>query len=217
MRENGLMSMAEERRQFERLLDEVLAQLEFKLQPDQVAVLFQHYTLLRRWNRRINLTGIRNSEDIVQRHFGESLLVAKVIGSGTGQVVDVGSGAGFPGVPIAVSWPGRSVVLVESVAKKAAFLKEIARQVGNITVQQKRFEEFSGAVEWVTLRGVAVDGVWERIRLGAERVAVTVSTGQVSEMQTRLGLESAVQHKVPWETRTTVLEGKMGGLSSTWN
>ncbi len=81
-----------------------------------------------KWNARMNLTAIREPEEIVGRHFGESLFAAQQIGA-SGTLLDFGSGAGFPGVPIQLWHPELRVTLAESQAKKAAFLRELVRSL----------------------------------------------------------------------------------------
>ena len=85
--------------------------------------------LIMKWNERINLTGIRTPEEIVRRHFGESLFVGAHVGE-CGTLLDFGSGAGFPGVPIQLLRPDVRVTLAESQGKKAAFLNEVVRSLG---------------------------------------------------------------------------------------
>src|SRR5579859_7963006 len=77
----------------------------------QVATLAQHYELLLRWNLRLNLTRVSKLEEAVRFHYGESLFLAQALPSGPLRVVDVGSGAGFPGIPIAVARPENTVDL----------------------------------------------------------------------------------------------------------
>ena len=145
--------------------------------------------LLLRWNQKMNLTAIRNSEDIIRRHFGESLFVARhiqnvprgTLGSpesknvprGTFSLLDHGSGAGFPGLPIALARPELAVTLSESQQKKAAFLREVVRSLGatNITVHAARTEALPAEMrfQWVTLR--AVDDPDASYPIAAARVA----------------------------------------------
>ena len=84
--------------------------------------------LILKWNARINLTAIRTPEEIVRRHFGESLFVGAHLGA-CGTLLDFGSGAGFPGVPIQLLRPDVKVTLAESHGKKAAFLHEVVRSL----------------------------------------------------------------------------------------
>jgi 16S rRNA (guanine527-N7)-methyltransferase len=132
--------------------------------------------LLLRWNQKMNLTAIRNSEDIIRRHFGESLFVARHIQNvprGTFSLLDHGSGAGFPGLPIALARPELAVTLSESQQKKAAFLREVVRSLGatNITVHAARTEALPAEMrfQWVTLR--AVDDPDASYPIAAARVA----------------------------------------------
>ncbi len=90
--------------------------------------------LLLKWNARTNLTAIRDPEEIVRRHFGESLFAARHIAPGTQTLLDFGSGAGFPGLPIALLRPEIAVTLAESQNKKATFLREAVRTL-NLTTE----------------------------------------------------------------------------------
>jgi 16S rRNA (guanine527-N7)-methyltransferase len=122
--------------------------------------------ILQRWNARINLTAIRDEEEIVTRHFGESLFAARhlfprcsfVPSAVSGlRLADVGSGAGFPGIPIRLWAPGVSLTLIESNQKKATFLKEVTRALTlmDVNVQTSRAESLTGeSFDVVTLRAV---------------------------------------------------------------
>lgn len=114
--------------------------------------------LLLRWNARINLTAIREPGEIVQRHFGESLFAAKyLLDQQLPQTaIDLGSGAGFPGVPFAMLAPEVQVTLIESQQKKATFLKELIYSLGlrNAKVFSDRAENYPGTVDLVMLRAV---------------------------------------------------------------
>src|SRR5271165_1821024 len=90
---------------------------------EQIQRLGQHYELLARWNRVLSLTSIRTIEEAVERHYCESVFAARHLPDGAASVADVGSGAGFPGIVIAVLRPEHSVALIESHQRKAAFLK----------------------------------------------------------------------------------------------
>ena len=86
--------------------------------------------LLIKWNGRTNLTAVRDPEEIVRRHFGESLFAARHLAPDTPNLLDLGSGAGFPGLPIALLRPEIQVTLAESQNKKATFLREVVRTLG---------------------------------------------------------------------------------------
>jgi 16S rRNA (guanine527-N7)-methyltransferase len=129
-----------------------------QLVPEQLAHTFTYINILMKWNARVNLTAIRNPQEIVQRHFGESYYAARhLLGSESiDTVVDVGSGAGFPGIPLAIFCPGSRVTLIESNGKKAAFLNEVVRTLGlpNVTVFSQRAEVFAEKAKLVTMRAV---------------------------------------------------------------
>jgi 16S rRNA (guanine527-N7)-methyltransferase len=103
---------------------------------------FQAYLdLLLRWNQRVSLTAVREPEQIIRRHFVECAFTAQHLPRDIGTLLDYGSGAGFPGIPIAICRPEISVTLAEAQGKKAAFLREALRVVG------PRGEVFDGRVE----------------------------------------------------------------------
>jgi 16S rRNA (guanine527-N7)-methyltransferase len=125
--------------------------------------------LLLRWNARVNLTAVRTPEEIVTRHFGESLFAARQLLAGPAPsnemlpsspaslVVDLGSGAGFPGLPLKIWSPDTKVTLIESNHRKVAFLRETIRalRLTNIDVFPGRAEDFPPAsANLVTLRAV---------------------------------------------------------------
>lgn len=112
--------------------------------------------LLLKWNARTNLTAIRDPEQIVRRHFGESLFAAQHLGT-CETLLDFGSGAGFPGLPIQLLYPKIRVTLAESQNKKATFLREVIRTLGVKTeVWAGRVEAMPASVRFdvVTLRAV---------------------------------------------------------------
>lgn len=117
--------------------------------------------LLLRWNARINLTAVRAPEQIVTRHFGESLFAAGILFppgrvTGTCTLADVGSGAGFPGVPIKLWAPHIELTLIESQNKKATFLREVLRtlELDSAHVFGGRAEAWGQTAQVVTLRAV---------------------------------------------------------------
>ncbi|MGE5114510.1 MAG: 16S rRNA (guanine(527)-N(7))-methyltransferase RsmG [Acidobacteriaceae bacterium] len=131
--------------------DEVLAEY-------QLTSISIYIDLLLRWNARMNLTAVRDPEQIVQRHFGESLFAARNLLSrdSTETVVDVGSGAGFPGIPLRLYAPGIQLTLIEAHGKKATFLREVCRALKftNVNVISERAEDWGGTANLVTLRAV---------------------------------------------------------------
>jgi len=120
----------------------------------QLDLLEQHYTLLERWNARMNLTRIRKLEDVVRLHYCESLFLGTLLPAGNLTIADVGSGPGFPGFPIAVLRPDCAVTLIESHQRKAVFLREASRGLPNIRVLASRAEDVHEQFDWCVSRAV---------------------------------------------------------------
>jgi 16S rRNA (guanine527-N7)-methyltransferase len=137
-------------------LNEILAEVgEPSLEPEVAARFGAYAVLLMRWNARINLTAVRDSEGILRRHFVESIICARFLPVGVATLLDFGSGAGFPGIPIALCRPEISVTLAESQGKKTAFLREAARVLElNCHIYGGRAELIGARFECVALRAV---------------------------------------------------------------
>lgn len=129
-----------------------------KVGHEELKAISIYVDILLKWNRKVNLTAVRDPEEIVTRHFGESLFAAfhLVRADWRGEVIDVGSGAGFPGLPLAICSPGASLTLIESQGKKAAFLNEVTYALGlkNVRVFNGLAEDFPNQADLVTLRAV---------------------------------------------------------------
>lgn len=123
-------------------LDRGLAELALPLSPEAPAKLLAYLELLARWNRIHNLTAVRDPLEAVSRHLLDSLAVLPELPQG--RLADVGSGAGLPGVPIAIAQPGRSVTLNDANRKKAAFLRQavIELALANAEVHVGRAEQW---------------------------------------------------------------------------
>ncbi len=145
------------------LLRRVAAPLGLPISETQFWQLATHFELLLRWNQKINLSAVRDPRRIAERHFEESLFLATLLPAPVGLMIDVGSGAGFPGLPLKVVWPHVETVLLEPNQKKATFLKDVIRQCGlqRASVSTDRLEvaargELAGCAALVTMRAVAV-------------------------------------------------------------
>lgn len=133
----------------------------FRLDLDsaQVGQIATYLDILLRWSRAINLTAIRDSDQIITRHFGESMYL-KGFRQLHGTLLDIGSGAGFPGLALKIAEPRLLTILLEPVAKKRAFLKEVARECGldDVEILSERAEQFCAGrrftVNTMTVRAV---------------------------------------------------------------
>jgi len=120
---------------------------ELSLQPfEEYLISFKTYLLeLKKWNRVYNLTGIKKDTDIITKHFLDSLLYMKCMPQGALKVADIGSGAGFPGIPIKIVRPELEMYLIESSVKKSLFLRHIIQflKIKNIEVMEERVENIN--------------------------------------------------------------------------
>jgi 16S rRNA (guanine527-N7)-methyltransferase len=140
------------------------------LGPSQVGRFEEYLSLLLHWNSQVNLTAIRNEEGILSRHFVESIGCARALPAGIATLLDFGSGAGFPGIPIALCRPEIAVTLAESQGKKSAFLREAVRILGlSSPVHSARAETLKSGFNCVTLR--AVDRMPQAVQSAAKLVA----------------------------------------------
>lgn len=128
------------------LLKEGLDRLGIPYAEEQIHSFSVYLAELTKWNRVHNLTGLRSERDIVVKHFLDSLLFLKVLPKGTGSIADVGSGAGFPGIPMKIMRPQLTVFLIESAEKKGIFLRHMKSllDLRGLEVITSRIEKVSG-------------------------------------------------------------------------
>jgi 16S rRNA (guanine(527)-N(7))-methyltransferase RsmG len=131
------------------------------LSAKQIAQLQAHYDLLVRWNAKLNLTRIESPEQAELLHYCESLYVGASLPQGSLTIADIGTGAGFPGIPIAILRPECHVTLVESHQRKAVFLREATRELPNVKVFSGRAQDLPGPFDWVVSRAVTPAEVLE--------------------------------------------------------
>lgn len=132
-----------------------VARLGLALDDAAIARLLAYVELLERWNAAYNLTAVRDPAEMVTRHLLDSLAIAPHVRGAT--LADLGSGAGLPGIPLAIAAPEREMLLVDSNGKKARFLREAVRRLGleRVRVAESRVENLAGAFECITARAFA--------------------------------------------------------------
>lgn len=192
----------------------------------QLSHISTYIDILLRWNARINLTAIREPEEIVVRHFGESLFAARHLfptaspevspcpsvspvgktlePTSPAKVADLGSGAGFPGIPIKIWASNISLTLIESNHKKATFLREVVRALTltGVDIKNARAETLpAGSYNLVTLR--AVDQFTTILPIAASlvansgRLALLIGVAQLAEVQEALPLFHIISAPTP--------------------
>jgi 16S rRNA (guanine527-N7)-methyltransferase len=138
---------------------------EFKITLDakQILLIQQYMKTLQHWNEKLNLTAIRDPLEILHRHFCESMYASVAVEGDFGRLADIGSGAGFPGIPLKIIRPEMELFLVESNIKKGTFLAEVVRELdmSNARVLISRYEELSeelAPLDYVCSRAVGEFG-----------------------------------------------------------
>jgi len=146
----------------ETMVAEALAPLGIRPNRELALAIRKYVELLLRWNQKVSLTSITRPREILERHFGESIFAATAIPIERGCLVDLGSGAGFPGLPIKLFRPSLAAILVESNLKKCAFLSEVCRtlqleaRVVNMRIEALTTDELP-EIDWITCRAVRPD------------------------------------------------------------
>lgn len=194
----------------------------------QIGQVSAYLDLLLRWNAGINLTAVRDPESIVTRHFGESFFAARQVlkgqeaggrrqeaGAGSqGCAIDLGSGAGFPGLPLKIFAPGLALTLIESSQKKAVFLKEAVRTLAltGVDVFAGRAEDFAATADLVTLRAVEryerALGAAARLVAPGGRLALLIGSPQAArtpQVLAEFGWQAAVA--IPQSSARVLLVG----------
>jgi hypothetical protein len=167
----------------------------------QIAAMERHYVKLMSWGKRLNLSAIRDPREVVERHFGESIALAAVLPAGPCRVVDFGSGAGFPGLPLALMRPDLEVELVDSDAKKAVFLREASIGVGNVRVSWRRPARVS--CDWLVSRAVA----WRDLEPVVLASGCSVGLITTEDLVPRATLHWQVARVLPWRGSSVVAIG----------
>ncbi len=153
-----------------------------------------HYRLLLHWGRTINLTGLRSEESIVRRHFLEPIAAAELITS-PGTLLDIGSGNGFPAIPLRVLNPGLELILVEASERKSAFLTAVVRETGltGVRVEKRRLHTSADLADllpcrYLTFRAIRGESILRKGTSGpilepGGRAILFISEGQLKDIE----------------------------------
>ena len=175
---------------------------------DQVDQLYQHFELLERWNKRMNLTTVESGPEMVIRHYCESLFFGVHLPGGFNSIADMGSGAGFPGIPIAILRPDWRIILIESNQRKAVFLREATRTLGNVVVRSARAEELAEKFDCLVSRAVAACDVLALIPHLAPKIGLMVGEDDIPALQVTRVVAWAEPVRLPWGDRRICMFGE---------
>ncbi len=185
---------------------------------DEMLNQFQKYlTLLMEWNEKINLTALKTEEEIIEKHFYDSLLVAKQFKFEEQSLIDVGTGAGFPGIPLKIVFPDLFVTLLEPTEKRVNFLNIVIKELSltRIVTVNKRAEDYvkeaRSFYDIVTARAVSrlnmlVELCLPLIHVGGTFIALKGKQGQEEIEEAKNGLKILNSHVETIQTTNLISE-----------
>jgi 16S rRNA (guanine527-N7)-methyltransferase len=200
-----------------------LGEFQIEVDSQQVALIQQYIATLLRWNEKLNLTAIRDPLEILYRHFCESMFAGGAIPVDKGRLADIGSGPGFPGIPLKIIRPELELCLVESNVKKGTFLAEVVRelQLTNSRVLISRYEELGEEIsplDFVCSRAVGEFGPFLKWassdQVQAGQVALWIGGRDVNEVQKNADWEWREPILIPKSLQRFLLVGKLRKMSA---
>jgi 16S rRNA (guanine527-N7)-methyltransferase len=193
-----------------------LGEFQLTVTNEQVLQIQQYIRTLLLWNGKVNLTAIRDPLEILYRHFCESMYAAVAVPVKNGRLADVGSGGGFPGLPLKIMCPDLRVFLVESSIKKVTFLAEVTRELGlkDVQVLARRYEELGEEVaplDFVCSRALGEFPAfleWAKSeQIAAKRVILWIGARDLPEIQKVRTWDWSEPIQVPNSLRRLLLVG----------
>ena len=207
----------------EETIRRALHEFQITLSDEQVQRIQRYITILRHWNEKLNLTAIRAPLEILHRHFCESMYAAVTVPIDSGRLADIGSGPGFPGLPLKILRPDLELFLVESNIKKGTFLAEVLRELGltNARVLISRYEELGeelAPLDFVCSRAVGEFGPfleWAASdQLSAGRVILWIGGQDLEEARKSTQWEWQEPIPLPQSLRRYLLVGSRHGTAT---
>ena len=207
----------------EETIRRALGDFQITVSDEQVHYIQRYIAMLRHWNEKLNLTAIRAPLEILHRHFCESMYAAVTVPVNSGRLADIGSGPGFPGLPLKILRPGLELFLVESNIKKGTFLAEVLRELGltGARVLISRYEELGeelAPLDFVCSRALGEFGPfleWAGSdRLSAERVILWIGGQDLDEARKSTCWEWQEPIPLPQSLRRYLLVGSRCSAST---
>jgi 16S rRNA (guanine527-N7)-methyltransferase len=204
----------------EQSIRKALSEFDVEVSLEQVLKIQQYMKILLVWNEKVNLTAIRDPLDILYRHFCESMYAGVNVPMEKGRLADVGSGAGFPGLPLKIFRPDLQVFLIEANVKKATFLAEVIRELGleDARVLVSRYEELGEEVaplDFVCSRAVGEVGAlleWAVSKqVAARQVILWIGSRDLDELRRIRTWDWREPIPVPHSMRRLLLIGTRKG------
>lgn len=133
------------------IIEQAFTNSGFSLTNEQLEQFLQYYALLKEWNQKMNLTAIEEPVEVAYKHFVDSVLLCRVIPQMAGRsLIDIGTGAGFPGVPLKIMEPSLQLTLFDSLNKRITFLKEVCQQLqlSDVETIHGRAEDFAQKIDY---------------------------------------------------------------------
>jgi 16S rRNA (guanine527-N7)-methyltransferase len=201
----------------EETIRRALGEFQVTLNEQQIICIQQYIKILRHWNEKLNLTAIREPLEILYRHFCESMFAAVAVPVESGRLADIGSGPGFPGIPLKILRPELEISLVESNIKKGTFLAEVIRELGlaNARVLINRYEELGeelAPMDFVCSRALGEFGPFlewaSSDRVAASRVILWVGGRDLDEIRKSDRWDWQEPISVPQSLRRYLLVGQ---------
>ena len=208
----------------EEVIRRALGEFQIALSDKQVTYIQQYTRILQHWNEKLNLTAIKDPLEILHRHFCESMYAAVAVPINAGRLADIGSGPGFPGLPLKILRPELQLILVESNIKKGTFLAEVIRELGlpNARVLISRYEELGeelAPLDFVCSRAVGEFGPfldWAASdRVSAGRVILWIGGRDLDEARKSVRWDWQEPIPVPQSLRRYLLVGSKRTVPSS--
>lgn len=190
-------------------LEQGCAQLGISLSATQAERLRGHLALLAKWNRRLNVTAVKHDDRVV-RHLLDSLAIAPFVG---GSLLDIGSGGGFPGMPLAIVNPRLKVTLLDSHGRRIEFLRHVCAALGldNVSVVRRRVEDYRPAEKFDTLAARAFASLGDTLNATA---ALHRPGGRLLAMKGRMPAQEIAHLDPPRQKRMTIKKLRVPFLSA---